>query len=117
MSTYTDLEKRVYDWAEEKGIFQKGNPLAQIEKTYEEVDETYLALKAQSNGRTHYRNRENDLNNTDAEILDGFGDILVTVLIGCRMQSINPLEALESALNVIEKRTGKMIDGVFVKDN
>ena len=50
------------------------------------------------------------------EIKDGFGGILVTILIGCKMQGLNPLDCLETALNVIEKRTGKMINGQFVKD-
>jgi len=32
------------------------------------------------------------------------------------MQNLDPLDCLESALNVIEKRTGEMINGQFVKD-
>jgi hypothetical protein len=33
------------------------------------------------------------------------------------MQGLTLEECLESAYNVISKRTGKMIDGQFVKDN
>lgn len=32
------------------------------------------------------------------------------------MQYLNPLDCLETALSVIEKRNGKMINGKFVKD-
>lgn len=32
------------------------------------------------------------------------------------MQRISPIRALQSAYKVISKRTGKMIDGKFVKD-
>lgn len=31
------------------------------------------------------------------------------------MQNLNPLDCLETDLEVIEKRTGKMKDGQFVK--
>ena len=54
---------------------------------------------------------------TDEEILDGLGDTLVTILIQCKMQNLNPLDCLETALNVIEKRTGTMVNGQFVKNN
>jgi hypothetical protein len=116
MYKFKELNERVIKWATEKEIFKKATPLDQIEKTLEEVNETKTALFAEYQGLDEYfiGNREY---NTKHEINDGFGDILVTVLIGCKMQGLNPLECLEDALNVIEKRTGKMINGKFVKDN
>ena len=100
MKNFNELNTRVLNWAEEKGIFEKGNPFTQMSKTMEEVVETANAIIA------------NDM----PEIKDGFGDILVTVLIGCKMQNLDPLDCLETALDIIEKRTGKMVDGTFVKD-
>ena len=51
-----------------------------------------------------------------SEIEDALGDILVTIIIQAEMQGLKLTECLESAYNVIAKRTGKMVDGQFVKD-
>lgn len=115
MNRFEKLNESVIQWANDKGILDKATPLAQIRKTIEEVEETEEALIAQSDNIVMYENAKGKRVNTEEEILDGFGDILVTVLIGCKMQNIDPLDALESAYNVIAKRTGKMVGGVFVK--
>ena len=36
---YQELEKLVLKWANDKGILDKGNPLAQLSKTKEEIQE------------------------------------------------------------------------------
>ena len=97
---YNDLEKLVIEWAEDKGIFKNGTPLAQCRKTLEEVNELEVAI----------------INDDELEVIDALGDILVTIIIQAEMQGLNLTECLESAYNVISKRTGKMIDGQFVKD-
>lgn len=98
---YQELESLVIAWAKEKGILDKGNPSAQCYKTLEEVMELSTALS----------------NNDKAEIIDALGDILVTIIIQAEMQGLSLTECLESAYNVIAKRSGKMVDGQFVKDN
>ncbi len=116
MQIFKELNERVINWADQKGILLKATPFDQIKKTIEEVDETKEALFAQKNNMFSYLNSKGKLCNTSEEIKDGIGDTLVTLLIQCKMQNLNPLDCLESALNIIEKRTGKMIDGQFVKD-
>ena len=54
-------------------------------------------------------------NNKD-EIVDALGDILVTIIIQAELQGVSLTECLESAYNVIAKRTGKMVNGQFQKD-
>lgn len=117
MSKYKELNKRVIKWAKDKEILSKATPTTQIEKTLEEVNETYLAIVSQKQNKQHFTNKKGLIVNTSDEIKDGFGDILVTILVGCKMQNLNPLDCLETALNVIEKRTGKMKNGQFLKDN
>ena len=97
---YQELEALVIAWAEQKGILTKGHPLAQCYKTLEEVEELKDAI----------------VNKDKAEIVDALGDILVTIIIQAEMQGVSLTECLESAYNVIAKRTGKMVDGQFVKD-
>jgi NTP pyrophosphatase (non-canonical NTP hydrolase) len=100
MKTYNELQPLVIAWAAEKGILANGTPFAQCGKTFEEVDELETAI----------------LDGDKAEIIDALGDILVTIIIQAEMQGLNLIECLESAYNVISKRTGKMVDGTFVKD-
>lgn len=97
---YNELEALVISWAEQKGIFAKGNQEAQCDKTLEEVYELSAAI---------YENNKE-------EIIDALGDILVTIIIQAEMQGLKLEDCLLSAYNVISKRTGKMIDGQFVKD-
>lgn len=116
MNIYIELEERVIVWAKEKGILDKATPLKQAEKTLEEVQELIEAVTSQHNKLTDFINTKGNKVNTEAEIKDAFGDILVTIIIGSKMQNLSLLDCLESALNVIEKRTGKMVDGQFIKD-
>lgn len=100
MQDYDYLEHLVEEWAKEKGILEKATPFRQCDKTQEEVNELYKAI----------------LDNNKEEIADALGDILVTIIIQAKMQNMKLLDCLEGAYNIIAKRTGKMIDGQFVKD-
>ncbi len=113
---FNQLNKRVINWAKDKGILDKATPLTQIEKTIEEVEETQLAIMHQQIGAESFITLKGDIKFVNEEIKDGIGDTLVTLLIQCKMQNLNPLDCLESALNIIENRTGKMINGQFKKD-
>ena len=114
---YKELEKLVLEWAKEKGILEKATPLAQCNKTIEEVEELKEALINQNASRVTYKNSKGKKVNTKEEIKDALGDILVTIIIGAKLQGLQLEDCLESAYNVISKRTGKMVNGQFVKDN
>lgn len=116
MDRYSNLRQRVASWAFDKGILARATPLAQCEKTEEEVSELKWALAAQSDGKMIFRNIKGKEVGTEAEIKDAIGDILVTVLVQAELQGLDPMDCLESAVDIIEKRTGKMINGQFVKD-
>lgn len=116
MQTFKELNERVINWADQKGILKNATPFDQIKKTIEEVDETREAIVYQKLNQQSYFNSKGKICDTSLEIKDGFGDILVTVLIGCKMQNLDPLDCLSEALNIIEKRTGVLKNGIFVKD-
>lgn len=113
---FDDLQEKVIAWARQKEILSKATPLTQVSKTQEELDELKEALHYQSLGETHYINSKGKAVKTEDEILDSVGDILVTLIIQAEMQGLNIVDCLEVAYGVISKRTGKMIDGIFVKD-
>lgn len=100
MKDYFELETAIEHWAVEKGILDKATPLKQALKTLEETTELCNAVA----------------NNDRDEIKDAIGDIVVTLIIQAKMQGMTVEECLNAAYNVISKRTGKMINGQFVKD-
>ena len=114
---FEKLKERANAWAEARGIFKHGTDLSQHEKTEEECFELKEALEAKERGEDTYINSKGKLCEVEYELLDALGDIPVTWIIQCKRQGIDPLDALEHSINVIEKRTsGKMIDGKYEKD-
>lgn len=100
MRDYYELETLVEKWAEDKQIIKQATSIAQALKTLEEVTELCVAINKEDND----------------EIIDAIGDIMVTLIIQCKMRGLVLEQCLNSAYNVISKRTGKMVDGQFVKD-
>ena len=113
---YKKLEKLVIEWAKEKGILDKATPLAQARKTEEEVHELLEACVAQDAGLNTFTNSKGKSVSTKEELKDALGDILVTIIIGAELQGLQLEDCLQSAYDVISKRTGKMVNGQFVKD-
>jgi len=113
---YEQLEEKVNQWAADKGILGKATALTQLGKTQEELDETRQALLALE--FTKEDDHDNQLKRSEvlAEVEDGIGDMLVTIIICAKLAGLNSVECLEAAYNVIKTRTGKMENGVFVKD-
>ena len=114
---YEKLEVLVLEWAKEKGILDKATPIAQCQKTDEEVNELLEALHFQNNNIQVFRNIKGEMVNTSHEIKDALGDVLVTIIIQAKLQNVSLIDCLESAYDVISKRTGKMENGQFIKDN
>jgi len=123
---YEELSTLVLQWGEDKGIFAKSTPLRQLDKTQEELDETKEALqKLASLADQEILSEElltDDPDTLDleedalAEAKDGIGDMLVTIILLAKMVDMDSVDCLQAAYDVIKKRTGKMVNGQFVKD-
>lgn len=100
MESFDYLISQVQDWAVDKGIAVTNDLSKQMLKVIEEVGETAGAIAK--------KNRE--------DIVDGIGDSFVTLIILCQQAGIDPRVALGSAYDVIAKRKGKTVNGVFIKD-
>ena len=87
-------------WANERGIYEKGNPHTQYVKLQEEAGELAKAL----------------LNNDKAEVIDAIGDMVVVLTNLAHLQGVHIETCIAEAYKVISKRKGKMINGTFVKD-
>ncbi|EOJ0406395.1 DUF1642 domain-containing protein [Campylobacter jejuni] len=95
-----ELITKVEQWAKDKGLNQ-ADPKAQFLKVAEEFGEIASAM-ARSN---------------DELFKDSVGDVIVTLIILSMQKGTNIQECLEMAYNEIKGRTGKMVDGVFVKSS
>ena len=124
---YEELSTLVLQWGEDKGIFAKSTPLRQLDKTQEELDETREALQKLVS-LSDQEILDDALLSDDfgkisleedalEEAKDGIGDMLVTIILLAKMVNMDSVDCLQSAYDVIKKRTGKMVDGQFVKDN
>ena len=91
------LIKKIQEWGRAKGI---NDPYKQALKTMEELGELSGSL----------------LKGKRDEEIDAIGDIVVCLAIYCDIQRIDIEAATELAYDTIKGRTGKNVDGVFVKD-
>ncbi len=98
--TLQDLEGLVIDWAATRGILDQGTVESQFRKTVEELQELADAIEAEDRH----------------EFVDGIGDVTVTLIILARLGGTSLQHCLNTAYEVIAKRTGKMVDGQFVRD-
>ena len=90
----------IRDWAATRGLYQQGNPHTQYVKLQEEAGELAKAL----------------LKNDQPEIVDAIGDMVVVLTNLAHLQGYDIEYCIDEAYKVIAARTGKMINGTFVKD-
>jgi NTP pyrophosphatase (non-canonical NTP hydrolase) len=99
-----DAEQNIFDsirtWAKVRGLYEKGDENTQYVKLQEEAGELAKAL----------------LKNDQPEVIDAIGDIIVVLTNLAHLRGVKIEDCIDSAYNVISKRTGKMINGTFVKD-
>ena len=112
MEKYNTLVGKVIDWADDRGIFDNGDVLAQLDKTQEELEETILAVKEYHCCALDKKS----IKKAEEEVADGIGDMLVTIIIAARMIDLDTTDCLQQAYDEIKNRTGKMVGGKFVKD-
>jgi NTP pyrophosphatase (non-canonical NTP hydrolase) len=104
-TTCDDCGDQLFDcirnWANERGLYDKGDPKTQYIKLMEETGEIGRAI----------------LKNDTEQIIDGIGDAVVVLTNLAELCGVPIEECIQEAYNVISKRTGKMVNGTFVKDN
>lgn len=93
------LVKLVEKWSIDRDLHE-ADSTKQLLKTFEEAAEIGEALTK----------------NKPEELKDGIGDVIVTLIILAQQQGLSVEECLEYAYNEIKNREGKMVNGVFVKE-
>ena len=99
--SYAEVEMKVVQWGEARGIVQNATAMSQAIKTLEETTELLAAI-----------NKKNV-----EETKDAVGDIVVTLIMVCAVLDINLVDCLKGAYNEIKDRKGYLTkEGVFVKE-
>ena len=91
----------IRNWAQQRGLYEKGDTKTQFLKLMEEAGELGRAI----------------LKDDQPEFVDAIGDMVVVLTNLAHLGNTSIEACVDSAYNVISKRTGKMVNGTFVKDD
>ena len=104
LNEYIKSNKNIFDnirtWAQQRGLYDKGDVKTQAIKLQEEVGELAKAI----------------LENNDADIIDAIGDSVVVLTNLAHLSGFNIEDCIEEAYNEISNRKGKIVNGTFIKD-
>ena len=90
----------IREWADERGLYDKGDVKTQTLKLMEEAGEICKAT----------------LKEDRAEIIDGIGDCVVVLTNLAELHGVTIENCIDTAYKVIKNRTGKMVNGTYKKD-
>jgi len=99
MKTKTKFEL-IREWAQERGIYDKGDVKTQYCKLGEEFGEVGKAI----------------IKNNGAELIDGIGDMVVVLTNLAHLAGFTIEDCIDVAYNEIKNRKGKMENGSFIKE-
>ena len=90
----------IRSWANDRGLYEKGDVKTQYIKLQEEAGEVARAI----------------IKNDISELKDGIGDMVVVLTNLAHLAGLEIEDCIQSAYDVINKRKGSMINGSFVKN-
>lgn len=99
-SDFYDLERHILHWAVQRNLVFPENAKNQLLKSFAEMGELADAL----------------LKDDKIKIIDGIGDVLVTLIILANSKGLDITECLSHAYNEIKHRNGKTVNGTFIKE-
>ena len=102
--SYVQTDNRfelIRQWAKDRNLYDKGDTKTQFAKLMEESGELARAI----------------LKDDKTEFVDAIGDMVVVLTNLAHLGGTNIEDCIDSAYDVIRKRTGKMVNGTFVKDD
>ena len=90
----------IRDWAQERGLYDKGDVKTQFAKLVEEVGELAQGI----------------LKDREEEVVDAIGDLVVVLTNLSHLAGLRIEDCIDSAYNEIKNRKGEMKGGTFVKE-
>jgi phosphoribosyl-ATP pyrophosphohydrolase len=96
----TNEFESIREWASQRGIYERGDQKTQALKLIEEVGELAKAIILKD----------------QEELKDAIGDCTVVLVNLAELSALKFEDCVNTAYDVIAKRTGKMENGTFIKD-
>tara|TARA_R110001606_G_scaffold113600_2_gene240785 strand:- start:3016 stop:3303 length:288 start_codon:yes stop_codon:yes gene_type:complete len=93
-----DLEEKIIQWHKDRNLIDGSTDAQQFGKLLEEVDELRGNIEHSQ------------------PIVDDIGDIMVVLINITHRNNLSLWECMYHAYNDIKYRKGKMVDGIFVKE-
>ena len=113
--SFEDLKDKVLSWADDKDLLHSENADKQFMKFIEEVFEFKSEFDYLDRISLFKDEVEEKIATIDFMKLE-MGDIFVTLIILCEQIGIDPVECLYMAYEKIKGRSGKTINGTFIKE-
>jgi NTP pyrophosphatase (non-canonical NTP hydrolase) len=95
-----EVFEKIRNWAQERGIYDKGDKKTQLIKLVEELGELSQSV----------------LKNDEEEFVDAIGDCVVVLTNLAKLGGYDIEHCIQSAYDEIKNRTGKMQNGTYVKN-
>jgi NTP pyrophosphatase (non-canonical NTP hydrolase) len=111
-----DRFDNIRSWAKQRGLYDKGDTKTQYCKLMEEAGELGRAVLCKLMEEAGELGRA-VLKDDKTEFIDAIGDMIVVLTNMAHLGGTTVEHCIDSAYEVISKRTGKMVNGTFVKDN
>ena len=92
------IENKIVQWHEDRNLIKGSTDHQQFEKLLEEVEELRTNIEY------------------DQLVIDDIGDIIVVLINIAHRNGLTLHECIEHAYNDIKDRKGKMVNGLFVKE-
>ncbi len=111
---------QIVKWNEERKLLEKGfNQEKEVSFIVEELLEStgkYDSLTARTKAEAITKDICQDLDTNPETVIDALADIIVFATGGMAKLGYDPNTVMSEVLKHINSRTGKIIDGKFVKD-
>ena len=92
------IENKIVQWHEDRNLIKGSTDHQQFEKLLEEVEELRTNIEY------------------DQLVIDDIGDIIVVLINIAHRNGLTLHQCIEHAYNDIKDRKGKMVNGLFVKE-
>ena len=107
MTSAITLIKNIEQWHHNRNMVAGSTPAQQMLKLTEEFGELASSLARFNKDKRKYH----------AEAMDALGDMFVVMSAIALMLDVTIEECIAGAYEEIKDRKGKMVDGIFIKEN
>ncbi|XKT75353.1 MAG: hypothetical protein ACJKSS_01020 [Patescibacteria group bacterium UBA2103] len=112
--------ENIVNWNEERGLIANGfNHKKEVSFIIEELLEStgeHDSVSARERAAKYAEEIVEGHTPTDEQIVDAFADIIVFATGAIKKKGYDPSKVMDEVCKEINSRTGKLVDGKFVKD-